>query len=56
MSGRYIPGEPSEKEYRLIESLAQKVHQSQGRELTLDEIRQAMNALRQQSEGDSWVN
>jgi len=54
MSSNY--SEPSQKEYRLIESLAQKVRQSQGRELTLEEIQAAMKALRETPIEGEWAN
>jgi len=56
MSIRFIPGEPSQTEYRLIQALAQKVFQSQGRELTLEEIQAAMKALRDATPEGKWAN
>jgi hypothetical protein len=56
MSGNIYVTEASDKEYRVIQALAQKVRESRGTELTLEEIQAAMKALRETPSEGKWVN
>ena len=56
VSSKYAYLYDEQVEYKLIQRLAQQIRQSQSRELTLEEIHLAMDALREVPAKNRWVN